>query len=466
MGSEEKTYKQKLRIAVIFILRILIFVLIGMFILLMIADSSVNAFRWGKIKTGKIYSKSYSSTSDAKGSRTTRTVSIEVGDNLAELNVNKSFYDKYQPSDEVLIAEYKGKYWVKDNFLLQFLGSYWVLLIVVFLYLVLSYWKKITQKWLVFTEKEQARLSSRALQANSKLSIWLFWIGLLSFISLFSLIITVMWGRNVIGPNPLIRTLFYTKLGILGFLCGCGLPVIIVSIIAWIKKRTQWNYWDKKNVIIGSVLGFIAFLGLLTLFYIGYKARQSSLIISCANHRSFLHYELNDNIPENKDFNLYKLPYDPKLPGYAVFAKYTNHGTFGPVTNCNHGAPDNWFGGWQALNLPQEKLLQLVKVWDEENTKFPDEERTDDGVPYVWCGKPTGSKYRLSLHLSKSEDDDGKVYWYLWKGSVRKEDIDFLNRCLKKIGEKPVPIDVPDNVDWKKYIGKPISRDLKQEKNK
>ena len=218
-------------------------------------------------------------------------------------------------------------------------------------------------------------------------------------------------------------------------------------------------------MILGSICGFIAIIGISVIIFFLDQARKSSLRISCANHRSFLHYELAENIPGNKLGELYQLPYDPKLPGYAVFAKYTNHGTPGPHTNCNHGAGKSWYGGWQALNLPQEKLLTLIKVWDEECKKFPDTERTDDGVPYVWCGKPNGIQYRLSLHLSNQKNDDGKVYWYLWKGSVKREDIDFLNQCLKKMGEKPVPFNIPDGVDWKKYIGKPVVPNYETEEN-
>lgn len=458
MSSKDQTYKQKIRIVISAVLRICILVFICIFLFLLIADTSVNAFRWGTIQTGKINNKSFSQTSDNKGTRTTRTMLIHVGNSSTEISVTKAFYDKYYPSDKIPVAKYKGKYWVQENALTNFLGSFWVLLIVVVLFLALGYWKKITQKWLVLTEKETERLESRPLQASSKLSACLFWIGLLSFVSLISLIAGVFWARSLVGPNPMMRAFFYVKVGTLGFLCFCGLLVILIGIIAWVKQGKQWNYWDKKNVVLGSIFGLVAVFGLGNGIYIWHQARLASLRGSCANHRSFLYYELADNIPENKNFNLYKLPYDPKLPGYGVFAKYTNHGTPGPMTNCNQGAPNNWYGGWQALNLPQKKLRKLVKIWREEDKKFPDKKRTNDGVPYAWCGKPTGIPYRLSLHLFGNKDDDGKFYWHLMNGSVKKEDIDFLNHCLKKMGEKPVPIDIPDSVNWKKYIGKPVIR--------
>lgn len=68
-------------------------------------------------------------------------------------------------------------------------------------------------------------------------------------------------------------------------------------------------------------------------------------------------------------------------------------------------------------------------------------------MPVLWCGKDTGREYRVGLYCEK-ENNDFVVAQGNW---IKTEDIEHLNECLEKIGEKPVPIDIPDGIDWSKY---------------
>ena len=219
-------------------------------------------------------------------------------------------------------------------------------------------------------------------------------------------------------------------------------------------EAKKWNSIDKRNAKIGAIVGvFSVTVLLITVFFLD-RTRKSSWLTSCANHRSFLRYELANNVPGNDLSNIYKMPYNQNLPGYAVFAKYTNHGSMGPYTACNHGAPHNWFGGWQALNLPQAKLKMLCDEWSREIKKLPEKEKPRDfELPYAWCGKPTGFDTRISLNISY-QIINGNLTWGLWKGSTNKKVIKLLNKCLKQIGEKQVSLNIPDNIDWKKYLNK------------
>ena len=283
------------------------------------------------------------------------------------------------------------------------------------------------------------------INASSKTSVLARKLGVISLVSTIIGIGFVL-GSKFYSPNAIIMSFVLLGLVLLGMVSLCGILAAVVGIIGFIRCK-QWNYFDRFNAKIAIISGLLAFILLLiTIFFLD-LARGSGMRISCSNHASFLRYELANNIEGNDINNIYKLPYDPNLPGYGVFAKYTNREG---ATNCNHGAPHNRFGGWQALNLPNATLKKLCDTWDEEIKKLSEYERPEEGVPYIWCGKPTGSKYRTALIIDYN-NNDGRITWNLWKRDTSEKAINLLNRCLKLIGEKQVPINIPDNIDWSKY---------------
>jgi hypothetical protein len=167
-------------------------------------------------------------------------------------------------------------------------------------------------------------------------------------------------------------------------------------------------------------------------------AEESRKLISCTNHRNHLANIMCWHSPVKSKKGDGLLPYDKDLPGYAVIAKIVNTG---PGYNCNHGAPlARCSGGWQYINLPQSTLLKLYSAWEE---KYPEKD-----MPVLWCGKNTGKDTRVGIHCLKQGND---IVVYRGARHVNKEDVANLNECLQKIGEKPVPLDIPDGIDWSKY---------------
>jgi hypothetical protein len=133
----------------------------------------------------------------------------------------------------------------------------------------------------------------------------------------------------------------------------------------------------------------------------------------------------------------FQLPYNKDLPGYVVIAKI--HQT-GPGFNCNHGAPyARCSGGWQYLNLSNSVLYKLYTEWKKHSV--------DKFMPVLWCGKETGLDSRMGICCTIEKN---KPIWDRVK-KVTLSDISLLNQCLKKINEKPIDIDIPENIDWKKY---------------
>ena len=188
------------------------------------------------------------------------------------------------------------------------------------------------------------------------------------------------------------------------------------------------------------------------------QARIRSLFESDANHVSFIPYELAANLPGSDLSNGYvmkALPYDPTLPGYAIFAKYSHNwekDPHGPWVNSNFGAERFMFGGWQALNLPNDKMLALDAEWRRRAETLPDEEKwvCEDGLPYAWSGDfigyPSDSPKRMGLRVHGGRDG-----WYAEANDLHEFEFSILNDCLKAIGEKPVEINVPKGIDWNQY---------------
>ena len=169
-------------------------------------------------------------------------------------------------------------------------------------------------------------------------------------------------------------------------------------------------------------------------------AKESNKLISCINHVLALKlYMKSDRFA--KDNALFQLPYNKDLPGYAVIATI-NEGNDSPMLRCNHGATKGWYGGWQYLNLPMPTIYKLHKEWVE---KYPEDE-----MPVLWCGK--GSLHnRVTLCIQYIKKQNNGIDFNLVHGSTNYKEIEYLNKCLKKIGEKPVSFDIPDGIDWSKY---------------
>jgi len=220
------------------------------------------------------------------------------------------------------------------------------------------------------------------------------------------------------------------------------------------RRRFFASVWKWLGLVFGlSALayGFVA-IG-------AYKqARIRSLCESDANHVTFIPYELAANLPGSDLSNGYvmkALPYDPALPGYAVFAKYSHSwakDARGPTVNSNFGAEGYMFGGWQALNLPNDKMLALDAEWRRRAETLPDEEKweCERGLPYAWSGGvigyPSDSSWRIGLSVSRSG-----IGWNVEEADFHESELGLLNDCLKAIGEKPVEINVPKGIDWNQY---------------
>ena len=189
------------------------------------------------------------------------------------------------------------------------------------------------------------------------------------------------------------------------------------------------------------------------------QARIRSLTVSDANHVTFIPYELAANLPgsdlSNGNLDIKALPYDPTLPGYAVFAKYSHDwakDSRGPWVNSNFGAEGFMFGGWQALNLPNDKMLALEAEWRRRAETLPDEEKweCERGLPYAWSGGvigyPSDSSWRVGLRVSRNGTG-----WNVEEADFHESELGLLNDCLKVIGEKSVEINVPQGIDWDQY---------------
>ncbi len=207
---------------------------------------------------------------------------------------------------------------------------------------------------------------------------------------------------------------------------------LLLGINTKMKRKTK-KILKAICIIISTIL--------IGLFIIGYyMANQSAKLISCTNHILQLRMMLADlpgnNLEDAGHLQYNQLPYDKDVPGYTllrpIWPNYKNNGMRWGL-DCNHG-------GWQMLNLPREKMIKLIKTWDKKNKESP---------PYLWCGKPTGRDLRIALRVGYDNDDN--KFNLFWR-NIKKSDIEKLNKCLKKIKEKIISINIPNDIDWGKYI--------------
>lgn len=161
-------------------------------------------------------------------------------------------------------------------------------------------------------------------------------------------------------------------------------------------------------------------------------------LISCRKHilklRGMYGSLPGNTLEDASNLQYNRLPYDKDIPGYAllpIICPNSKNNALPRKLACNHG-------GWQMLNLPRDKMINLIEVWKKENEHFP---------PYIWCGKKTEGD-RIALVVGY--DAKQKQFILDWSNIV-ETDIEKLNKCLKEIGEKPISINIPDNIDWSKY---------------
>lgn len=192
---------------------------------------------------------------------------------------------------------------------------------------------------------------------------------------------------------------------------------------------------QNKRVVL--ILGLLALLVTAAVF--GYrelaKARPRSLIVSSNNHERFLWMALIEFGSQNGG----TLPYEAGAPGYMMLRNFSMR-TVAHV-NCNHGAPANRVGGWQAVNLPPEAWLVIVQQWKRPLSERP--------IPFAWCGKPTGTGSRVVTAVTSHSQEHGlSLHHFNMEERELTDSLSELNQILETLGIPPVPVDVPDGVAW------------------
>ena len=187
-----------------------------------------------------------------------------------------------------------------------------------------------------------------------------------------------------------------------------------------------------------SIIIIVVFIAIVAFFIIIPIQRNSSLMVSCNNHQRFLQWDLNDYIAENGHF-----PYDANKQGYIFLAEFSSNSE--ATVNCNHGAPNSSFGGWQMVNLSPEAWS---KVFDKWGALY------QNPIPFAWCGRPTGVSTRLVTIINyqpKKEEHSLSLFHKNMEEEELEERLKRLNKILKEIGEAPVSLNIPEGIDWQKY---------------
>jgi len=162
------------------------------------------------------------------------------------------------------------------------------------------------------------------------------------------------------------------------------------------------------------------------------------MIVSCNNHQRFLERYLDDYIAKNGQF-----PYDTTKKGYVFLAEFSSISE--AYVNCNHGAPHSQFGGWQMVNLNPDIWKKIFDQWEPSQ---------GDPIPFAWCGRTTGISTRLVTIITyrpEKEEHSLSLSHKNMEGEELQERLQRLNDILKGIGEKPIPLNIPEGIDWSKY---------------
>lgn len=171
------------------------------------------------------------------------------------------------------------------------------------------------------------------------------------------------------------------------------------------------------------------------------KERQWIRMVSCHNHGNITRLSL---LPDDTQRPTWHPPHLADIPGHLLLTSYSL--ALGGRLNCHHGASGRRNGGWQAVNLSPDK-------WDEVIRRWPDQ-GTWDGVPFFWCGRPSpkcGRPNPTQRRLLAVVPKSGRTIWIdkVSESHVVAQ-VELLNKILADMGERPVPLNVPDNVDWDK----------------
>lgn len=163
------------------------------------------------------------------------------------------------------------------------------------------------------------------------------------------------------------------------------------------------------------------------------RDRQKMLLTSCTNHGHQLLVWFMVRADEDPEW---RFPSLPCTEGHLMLMSYSR--TLDGALNCNHGATHLRQGGWQAVNLAPQKWKELLDRWPTKDVA--------DGVPLYWCGRPNFRGQRMMVTTQGRFD--------LWMARVSEDklvrEVERLNQILIAMGERPVPLNVPEKVDWDK----------------
>jgi hypothetical protein len=135
-----------------------------------------------------------------------------------------------------------------------------------------------------------------------------------------------------------------------------------------------------------------------------------------------------------------QLPYMEGISGWEMLARFGGAKNDWGL-NCNHGAPRSGIGGWQGVNLPPNKWRILMEKWEQDEVP--------GGIPLFWCGKPNPIWGRVSWCAYPGDEPCITLGDYgddTLEAAVAK-----LNKYLVEMGEEPIPMDVPEGIDWRQY---------------
>jgi hypothetical protein len=195
-----------------------------------------------------------------------------------------------------------------------------------------------------------------------------------------------------------------------------------------------------------ALRGFVLLVVLVLLGMLGWSERQKwirSRVVSCTNHGHLIVMKMRVNLHFGSDW---EIPHFAGAEGFKLLVGYcvAQYGTNIGALNCHHGATGQRRGGWQCVNLPKARWQELFARWEKGDTNGAG---FHDGIPMYWCGGETGTGDRVvaSVRLMNGETwfDYGRL-----KEKWLVERIAWLNRQLVELGEPPVGLNIPPNVDW------------------
>lgn len=200
--------------------------------------------------------------------------------------------------------------------------------------------------------------------------------------------------------------------------------------------------WCLRGILVLPLVGMLG--------WSQWKDYKRSRVVSCTNHGHHIVLTMKVNAHEGADW---EIPYLSGTEGHKLLVAFCI-AEYGPNIggfNCHHGASGFKRGGWQCVNLPKARWLELL---DRLQSRDAPESRFHDGIPIFWCGRETGE-------IGTRERVCASVRWVRGQrwfdyGRIKEdkliERLAWLNRQLADLGEPPVPLDIPPKVDWPAVI--------------